>query len=741
MGKGALSGLRVIDFGQYIAGPLAAVMLADYGADVIHVDPPGGPRWNAYEANAVLMRGKRNIILDLNDPDDRETARRLIATADVVIENFRPGVMGRFGLGKENFFGSNPALIYCSIPGFAACDPRAGLPGWEGIVAAEAGVYTDVMQNKTRFNALPMASVFAAAEAVHGIIASLIVRERCGRGQSVETPLYDACFEVEGIRGIDPPPVRPAMPANGKTVVRDYDLFKYLTKYPTKDGRYITITPPPRGVKKMVEAFIPPGWADHRELTPEEDRELRALVASKTALEWERTAQESYQAGVVAAQTSAEWLRDESAVDSRTVVPVNDPLLGATMQPGAPSLMLGSGDCAGTAPRHLPDADREEILRELPLRKPPQIRAAGTVAPALAGIKVLDFCQVLAGPISGRIMAEYGAEVIKINNPRTEENPIAMVGHETVNNGKLTTFIDLKSGEGRAVLDTLIRECDIFHCNFSQPVYERLGITEEQLREKNPEIILSQVNVHSLGGWRQWERGHEDLGESVSGLSCRYSGSLKPETIPILICDNLTGQFSAIGAMLAVYHRMRTGKGQRVQACLSRSATLAQIPYMLEYAGKIWDEPSGPDAKGWDRFDRIYETADGAIFLAGADMEKLRRSGAFDAVDPASEGAEAAMEEIFRGSPSQTWVETLCPLGCAVRALRNFADDCMEEDYAKARGLSRRDFHPGIGTIRTTSCAPRLSMTPPVGGNAVCAPGGDTERFLARFQQKDTEHR
>ena len=203
MENGTLKGLRVIDFGQYIAGPMAAMILADYGADVIHVDPPGGPRWNAYEANAVLMRGKRNITLDLNDPNDLAIANRLIETADIVIENFRPGVMSRFGLGKENFYASNPALIYCSIPGFSERDARAALRGWEGIIAAEAGLYTG-MRAQTRFNALTLASVFAAAQAVHSIIAALIVREKCGKGQSVEVPLYDACFEVQGINGTAP---------------------------------------------------------------------------------------------------------------------------------------------------------------------------------------------------------------------------------------------------------------------------------------------------------------------------------------------------------------------------------------------------------------------------------------------------------------------------------------------------------------------------------------------------------
>src|ERR1700754_3150733 len=97
---GVLEGIRVIDFGQYIAGPMAAMLLADQGADVIRIDPPGGPRWNT-PANATWNRNKRSIALDLKAESDLETARKLVCTADVVIENFRSGVMDRLGLGAD----------------------------------------------------------------------------------------------------------------------------------------------------------------------------------------------------------------------------------------------------------------------------------------------------------------------------------------------------------------------------------------------------------------------------------------------------------------------------------------------------------------------------------------------------------------------------------------------------------------------------------------------------------------
>src|SRR5262245_31930449 len=132
---GALEGIRVIDFGQYIAGPMAAMLLADQGADVIRVELPGGPALDS-PANRTWNRGKRSITLNLKAPADNDVARSLIASADVVIENFRPGVMERLGLGHVAMLAAHPRLIYCSLPGFAGDDPRAAQAGWDGVVAA-----------------------------------------------------------------------------------------------------------------------------------------------------------------------------------------------------------------------------------------------------------------------------------------------------------------------------------------------------------------------------------------------------------------------------------------------------------------------------------------------------------------------------------------------------------------------------------------------------------------------------
>ncbi len=739
--KGVLTGLRVLDFGQYIAGPLTAMMLGDYGADVIHVDPPGGPRWDGWNANAVLGRGKRNIILDLKDPADLETAKKLAAHADILIENFRPGVMDRLGLGYTACAEANPTLIYCSLPGFSRHDPlRRDLPGWEGLVGAEAGLYSNMDMSRRRsvirFNALPLASNFAAVIACHSIVSALIVREKCARGQYIESALYDACFEVDSTRTVQPPQsfLLPGMKLSPESM-NAYSLVRLMAQYPCKDGRYIQTTPPPRGALSIAKALFPAEWiADGA--PPEAGETVRKTMLLRTMQEWEDYAQTEHGAGFAVCKTSAEWLRDKAALDSRSVIRVRDPLLGDTAQPGVPSLMLKTGDCAGI-PRHLPDADRAEILAELEtLPDRPRPESCPMPEPALRGVKVLDLCQVVAGPTCGRLLAEYGAEVLKINNPRLMDNYTALAGHETQNNGKTCIFLDLKSEEGREMLTRLIREADIFHCNFAQAAYEHLGVTEEQLRALNPQIILSQINIHSLGGGREWMRGHEDLGEAVSGMSCRYSDDVKPETLPLLVLDHMTGQMGCLGVMLAVYGRMRTGEGQRVQACLSRSSTLTQLPFMLDYDGKLWDEPAGPDAVGYGPLDRIFRAADGWFYLVAESADALRAIPLLSGLPEEPEALAGALEARTPEGTVDAWLALLKAPGVWARRCRSYQKEPPEEDYAKDRGITRREYHPGVGMLRTNHGAPRLSLTPTV---SVCPspfPGGDTERYIAEYRAK-----
>src|SRR5687767_8524040 len=144
---GACSGLRVVDFGQgYSAIP--GMILADYGAEVIKVEPPGGERFRSMPAFLQWNRGKKGIVLDLKTPEGRHNAQLLAGTADVVVESFRPGVAQRLGIDYETLSAGNPGVVYLSISGFEQDGRYRGYKAYEGIVAAKCGQHT--MQNGYR---------------------------------------------------------------------------------------------------------------------------------------------------------------------------------------------------------------------------------------------------------------------------------------------------------------------------------------------------------------------------------------------------------------------------------------------------------------------------------------------------------------------------------------------------------------------------------------------------------------
>ena len=184
MSERPLSNVRVLDFGQYIAGPLVGMILADFGAEVIRIDPPGGPRMKSPATN-MLSRGKQALTLDLKSPEGIKTAFELVTRADVVIENFRPGVMEKLGFGPQQLLNKNPNIIVLSLPGFASNDKELSeLAAWEGVIAARTGQFTDMGLNRIlmgvnpSFTPLTLASAYGASFGAMSVLFALNSRDR-----------------------------------------------------------------------------------------------------------------------------------------------------------------------------------------------------------------------------------------------------------------------------------------------------------------------------------------------------------------------------------------------------------------------------------------------------------------------------------------------------------------------------------------------------------------------------------
>lgn len=198
----ALESLKIVDFSRVLAGPLASMVLADLGAEVVKVERPGGGdetrSWGPpYDATGTatyfqaVNRNKRSVALDLHDARDLQHARELIADADVLVENFRPGVMDRLGLGYETLRQEHPQLVYCSITGFGSGPEAANMPGYDLLVQAVGGLMsiTGSSDGEPQKAGVALVDVICGLFASVGILAALRHRERTGEGQRVEVDL------------------------------------------------------------------------------------------------------------------------------------------------------------------------------------------------------------------------------------------------------------------------------------------------------------------------------------------------------------------------------------------------------------------------------------------------------------------------------------------------------------------------------------------------------------------------
>jgi crotonobetainyl-CoA:carnitine CoA-transferase CaiB-like acyl-CoA transferase len=200
--SGALDGIRVLELSRYIAAPVAGKLLGEMGADVVKVeDPAGGDpmrRWQSGDRPhspqfAVYNRTKRGITLDLKSEEGKEAFLTLADSADVVLENFRPGVMDRLGLGWETLRARNPRLVYCAISGFGEEGPLIDRPAYDTVISAMSGLYSQVLDPAAPQPVGPAFSdLIAGMTATQGILAALIARERTGEGQYVDAAMLRA---------------------------------------------------------------------------------------------------------------------------------------------------------------------------------------------------------------------------------------------------------------------------------------------------------------------------------------------------------------------------------------------------------------------------------------------------------------------------------------------------------------------------------------------------------------------
>ncbi|GAC1653192.1 MAG: CoA transferase [Candidatus Dormibacteraceae bacterium] len=378
-GLQALAGIRVLELGSLIAGPFAARLLADFGADVIKVEQPGsgdplrswgrltpeGSMW-AY----VQGRNKRCIVADLHRPEGREIVRRLAAEADVLIENFRPGRMEEWGLGPADLAAVAPRLVFTRISGFGQTGPLAQQPGFGSVAEAIGGMrfLTGPIDAPPTRVGLSLGDSIASLYAVFGILAALRARDQTGRGQVVDVALTEAVFSL----------LEAILPDYGRFgLVRERSGTLTHNSAPTgaylcRDGRWVVIAANADNLYRSLMTLIArPDLRDDPGLQGNPGRVARAAELDGVIAAWaaSRTAAEVVAAlreeGVPTGpiQSIADIVADPQFRDREMILTVESPV-GPVLMPGVvpklsatPGAVRWAGPAVGT--------HTDEVLSEL----------------------------------------------------------------------------------------------------------------------------------------------------------------------------------------------------------------------------------------------------------------------------------------------------------------------------------------------------------------------------------------
>ena len=424
-----LDGIRVLDLSSGPVGGIATMILADFGAEVVKIERPGGDPWRSLTAAPMWLRGKRSIELDLSAPAGQARLRELAAEADVALTTCRPGSAERLGADCDSLRAANEGLIYCAITGWGPEGPYADYPAYEGVVAAKSGRMLGFSGQRQRegpaFAAVPVGSHAASQGAVHGILAALLERDRCGRGQIVETSLlqgmlpfdlvqltlqqlherepdvYPGSFNIGG--GMPTLNYHPVMAADGRWIQLG-NLLEHLF-YAFLDAADLT---PLLAEEKWVG-----GQAEWTEEALEEMRDrILMRMQERPAEEWMEIFRAS---GNVAAEI---FTATEDAVDGGEMIAngdvacIDDPELGEVRQLGPVAHLRRTPAQIGCPAPVIGADDGFSWPAREPIHPPPD--GAAPAGKPLEGVTILEFATIIATPIGVSMLADLGARVIKV---------------------------------------------------------------------------------------------------------------------------------------------------------------------------------------------------------------------------------------------------------------------------------------------------------------------------------------
>jgi crotonobetainyl-CoA:carnitine CoA-transferase CaiB-like acyl-CoA transferase len=668
---GVLNGLKVLDLTWGIAGPMATMLLADNGAEVTKIEPPGGDPFRNQLGYKVWQRGKKSAILDLRNAADRKAFLALASRADVLVESFAPGTTEKLGIDYKTLAAANPRLVYCSITGYGRGNEHSNRPAYDALVQARTGLmfeqrgwpegalnhmsglpdpYPDLdvpqdwVQGAPRPGPLFVASHWPSLGAFFiaslGIAAALRARAITGTGQWVETSLLQGA--LSGGAGVWQRVEKPETPGFDTWILNSRSPKGH---FQAKDGVWLhNWVPNPRFILQAAQG-------DKLNATPDltvqndPDRfgtgpEEILVMAHYQPLLAEAVAKFPVQDWIEAAATAEmtmqpvrsieESLADPAFLEDGCVREVNDPELGTIRTVGnAFNMSLTQGK-----PGHAPvkpgantnevKSEAEKIIAEAKAGKAPLPSAGeglgrgGKLKAPLEGIVVLDLGLAIAGPFGTQLLGDLGATVIKVNGL------FDLFWHRVhiaymANRGKKSITLNLKDPRSMKILLDLVAKADVVQHNMRYDAAERLKIDYESLKKLNPKLIYCHTRGFERGK-RQSLPGNDQTGACLSGIQFEDGGMGRkgangeigrPMWSFTNFGDTGNGFLSAIAICNAIYHRDQTGAGQFCDTSIINADLLNTSYAVATPDGTGFPRPRiAADQVGYSAGPRIYPTQD-----------------------------------------------------------------------------------------------------------------------------------
>jgi crotonobetainyl-CoA:carnitine CoA-transferase CaiB-like acyl-CoA transferase len=656
------------------------------------VHPPSGSivlqgtnvvRWGRSRSGDFLTRILRDHGARVDVCSERSSGdlEHKLANARVVIEDVGRGARLPAALNFAALARANPRLVYCRLVSFPEGAPLLGPELEDEPVLAALGL-NRLASGPPRAEPLPVASFCAGVVGGLHTACALLPHIAKSGPQLIEVSLFEATLNMVGRSLVTVKDPRWFDPS------RQFARLPVAELYECADGRWVQ----PHG---MYPHFVDilcrvgghPEWAEEPAAKVERLRDASAiplwrerltkLFKERTAAEWEQ-AINAANGSCTICRHHEEWMVEPHARQSKMFVYDSDRQqwrAGAGVMVTPNEATIEPGRTKHVRPR------KEEDGKPLPL----------------AGVRVIDFCIVIAGPTCGRLLADLGADVVKVEAPNREIAPYLWLD---VNRGKRSIVVDLTSEEGRQIAADLIADADVVTENFRNGKFAALGFGHSELAARRPDLVYASMTaLDHQGPWEKFA-GWEHNGQAASGMQWARSSDAEPEQVPFPVNDFATGMLAALGVVLALLHRELTGQGSLVRASLARSATFVQ-----------W-EAFEPDCALPRNPTLNFQCSDGWV-------------SAF-----ATPEAKAAVGEVPQSCSCQQLIAMLSARGIQPWIESRTSDLISNADWLIARGSLVRWQHPSLGEM--VQATPRAQASAFATAQGFPAPdlGAHTEEIL-----------